>query len=174
MYDSQGRSHGGEWGGPDPTLLFWRSFLILSKPGRNVWGGGAKLPWTLHYLSIHRISGYWALGPPPTSLGLATPLMTVNCFYFGRFFLLQIFMFFSGYLAFTSGRKFGLTNVQEAYLGRSFVIDTQSMSFSSASTAEYNLQIQKHNAIFDDKVKTTGDNLVETIWVSYLIFLLLL
>ena len=27
----------------------------------------------LHYLSIHRISGYWALGPP-TSLGLATPL----------------------------------------------------------------------------------------------------
>ena len=68
-------------------------------------------------------------------------------------------MFFSGYLAITSGRKFGLTNVQEAYLGRSFVIETQSMSFSSVSTAEYNLQIQKHNAIFDDKVKTTSDNL---------------
>ena len=36
----QGRSHGGEWGGSGPPLLFWRSFLILSKPGRNVWGGG--------------------------------------------------------------------------------------------------------------------------------------
>ena len=32
-------------------------------------------------------------------------------------------------------------NVSEAYLGRSFVMDTQSMSFSSVSTAEYNLQI---------------------------------
>ena len=37
-------------------------------------GGGAKWPWTLHYLSIHRISGYWGFGPPPTGLGLATPL----------------------------------------------------------------------------------------------------
>ena len=70
----QGRSHGGEWGGVrTPPLLFWRSFLILSKPGRNVWGGGkAAMDITVSfYTQDIRVLG---IRTPPTSLGLATPL----------------------------------------------------------------------------------------------------
>ena len=35
----RGVATGGNGGVRTPPLLFWRSFLILSKPGRNVCGG---------------------------------------------------------------------------------------------------------------------------------------
>ena len=63
-------------GSGPPPLLVWKSFLILSKPGRNVWGGGGKAAMDItlsFYTQDIRVLGIRT--PPPTSLGLATPLV---------------------------------------------------------------------------------------------------
>ena len=59
-------------GGSGPPTFFWTSFLILSKPGRNVCvGGDITLSF---YTQDIRVLG---IRTPPTSLGLATPLQTL-------------------------------------------------------------------------------------------------
>ena len=61
---TRGVAPGGMGGVWTPPLLFWRSFLILSKLGRNVGGGGkAAMDITLSfYTQEFRVLGIWT--PP--------------------------------------------------------------------------------------------------------------
>ena len=102
VVSSRGVATGGNGGVRTPPLLFWRSFLILSKPGRNVWGGGkAAMDITLSfYTQDIRILGIRT--PPPTSLGLATPLVSSSSNMI--FLLIVIFVLFR-----LSSRRFVVT-----------------------------------------------------------------